>query len=158
MRYLDRYVRIAAEKFEKELLRVAITDKQAKIYSENAGILKILADIKSGELTSPSKAFEPYSLWFFADSKFSDWAVRMYYMEKEESLFTASADLSNVLRYRTDTEFANYCQRLHYVFPDGWPNDPVLLNKTVEKEAIQIKGNIFELKLNFLERLKRRWF
>lgn len=97
MRYLDQYARIAAIEFEKELARVALTDAQAKLYSQNAGIMKILTDIRAGLLTPPSDAFEPYSLWFFPDSKFSDWAVRMYYTEKEEALFSAAAGLSNIL-------------------------------------------------------------
>ena len=155
MRYIDQYVRIAAEKFERELARVALTDTQAKHYFENAGVKRILEDIKSGKLTPPSKAFEPYAWWFFPDSKYSEWASRLMYVEGEQDLFDASAGLSNILRYQNDVEFADYCQRLGYVFPDGWPNDQALYQKTVTQTDLDESKKVNQSHMSLLMRLSQ---
>ena len=137
MRYLDKCTRLEPDNFEGELARVALTDSQAKLIAENKGLLRMLMDLRSGALTAPSDRFEPYVLSFLPDSKYSDWAVKLYYEQNEQALFTAAAGLSNVLRLHNDVEFASYCRRLNYVFTDGWPNDPVLYEASVNQDVLR---------------------
>ena len=157
MRYLDKYTRLEADNFEKELARVALTDSQAKLIAENKGLLRMLMDLRSGALTAPSDRFEPYVLSFLPDSKYSDWAVKLYYERNEQALFTAAAGLSYVLRLHNDVEFASYCRRLKYVFPDGWPNDPVLYEASVHQEVLQTDLPAKEPLRNWLKKLIQLW-
>jgi hypothetical protein len=137
MGYLDKFTRLEADNFERELARVALIDSRAKLLTENQELVRLLSDIRSGSLTAPSDRFEPHVLQFLPDSKYSDWAVKLYYERDEQALFTAAAGLSNVLRLKNDTELASHCRLVGYVFPDGWPNDPDLYEATVSQEALQ---------------------
>ncbi len=161
--YLDKFTRLEADNFERELARVALTDSRAKLIAENKELVRLLADIRSGTLTAPSDRFEPYVLQFLPDSKYSDWAVKLYYEQNEQALFTAAAGLSNVLRLRNDVEFASHCRLMEYVFPDGWPNDKDLYNATVSQEALQTAplteqaiNNWLAKVIHFLKKLRRK--
>ena len=93
-------------------------------------------------------------MYFYTDAKFGSdsWAANLCYKQGEEKLFTAAADISNVLTtYKTDLEFSDYCRRIHYSFPDGWPNNPNLFAETIRQaeeeantKAAQVAQPIFK--------------
>lgn len=157
MRYLDKFTRLEADNFERELARVALTDSRAKLIAENKELVRLLADIRSGALTAPSDRFEPYVLQFLPDSKYSDWAVKLYYEQNEQALFTAAASLSNVLRLHNDVEFASHCRLMEYVFPDGWPSDPVLYETSVNQAVLKADLPAKETPKNWLKKWIRLW-
>ena len=133
MRYLDQYVRMVAKNFEKELARVALTDVQARIYCDSAALNELLSKIVTGDIRPPSTQFESVAQNFIPDEKYSSWARNLYFEKQETKLFSVCADLSNTLTTINDAEFAKYCLRAGYVFPDGWPNDPKLFANTSDK-------------------------
>ena len=133
MRYLDRYVRIAVKNFETELARVALTDVQAKIYLDSETLTELLLRIATGDIRPPSTQFETVAQNFIPDGKYSTWACSLYFDKQETKLMSACADLSNTLTTIDDVEFARYCRRIGFVFPDGWPSDPKLFESALDK-------------------------
>ena len=133
MRYLDQYVRIIAKSLQIELARVAVTDAQAKIFCDGGVLNELLSKIATGDIRPPSTEFESIAQSFIPDEKYSPWARSLYFDKQETRLIAVCADLSNTLTTIDDGEFAKYCLRVGYVFPDGWPNDPKLFEHTLDK-------------------------
>lgn len=154
--YLDQYLKMAAENFEKELARVSTFDEHAKEILEDSALQTLLKQIKSGEIVPPSDAFGRVEMWFQTDAKFcNQWASDLFYKRKEEKLFNAVADLSNLLGYyENDSQFADYCKRAAIVFPDGWPNDPVLFEKTLKAQEEELAAKQAVQSIPKIQRLK----
>ena len=155
--YLDQYVRLAAENFEKELTRVAGFDEEAKKILANNALQDLLKKLKNGEITAPSNAFDGVEMWFQTDDKYCNhWASGLYYKRGEQKLFSALANLTNVLRYyKNDLELADYCKRISFPFPDGWPNDPERSAETLRLTQEEQNRQDKQKPLSLIQRLKQ---
>ncbi|MCA3176884.1 MAG: hypothetical protein ING36_15360 [Burkholderiales bacterium] len=155
--YLDQYVRLAAENFEKELTRVAGFDEEAKKILANNALQDLLKKLKNGEITAPSNAFDGVEMWFQTDDKYcNQWASGLYYKLGEKKLFSALANLTNVLRYyKNDLELTDYCKRISFTFPDGWPNDPERFAETLRLTEQEQNQQDKQKPLSLIQRLKQ---
>lgn len=157
MRYLDQYVRMAAENFEKELARVAMFDEHAKEILESPQLQILLRKIKGGEITPPSNSFDGFDQLFYTDAKFcNSWASDLCYKKNETKLFSAVAALSYTLRnFHSDIDFAGHCRLTDYVFPDGWPNNPELFAETVRQAEQEAKTKTAQAAPTMLKKFKQ---
>lgn len=157
-RYLDQYVRIAAENFEKELARVAEFNEEAKKLLANNALQELLKKLKNGEITAPSNAFDGVEMWFQTDDKYcNQWASNLYYRRGEKRLFSAEAALGYVLRnFKDDISFSAYCKRINFTFPDGWPNDPERFAETLRQSEQEQKAQGSQKSTPLFKRF-RRW-
>lgn len=155
--YLDQYVRLAAENFEKELTRVAGFDEQAKTILANSELQLFLKKIDTGKIKSPSKEFEKFHMWFQTDDKYCNrWASTLYYQNEEKLLFDAAANLFNALGYlRHDLDLAEYCKSIGFTFPDGWPNDPERFAETLRLTQEEQNRQDKQKPLSLIQRLKQ---
>ena len=154
--YLDQYVRLAAENFEKELTRVAQFDEEAQRINADKKLHSLLRKIKKGDISLPAEVFNEFSEKFLPDSKYSEWGSKLYFAKNEKKLFAASAALAYVLEnFGNDIKFAEHCHFINFNFPDGWPNDPERFAETLRLTEQEQNQQDKQKPLSLIQRLKQ---